>query len=292
MKKRKLFCEISPLCYKISHKKECIKHSVKDIIKKEKFSAKKNPVPLPVVLKSHSSKILRSLHGVDMQLQENKKTNLLIAGRKINGIIINPGETFSFWKLIGEPSKKNGYLSGLVIQGGKISSGTGGGLCQLANLIHWMILNSPLEVTEIHHHSDALFPDNGRRVPFGTGTSVSYSDQDYRFKNTTDNPVQLMIWQDNNELFGELRSTKSYPYAYRIIEENYGFTEENGIFYRVSQVYRIIFDRQNRIVHKDIVLNNHSRVMYDYSLIPEDQIITPGLRRLTYNEKANESQTE
>ena len=283
MKKRKLFCEISPLCYEISHKKECFLHDVKDIMKNEKIATEKNTVPLPVILKSHSSKMLRNLCGVDMQLQENKKTNLRLAGRKINGIVINPGETFSFWKLVGEPNKKNGYLDGLVIQGGKVASGVGGGLCQLANLIHWMILNSPLEVTEMHHHSDALFPDNGRRVPFGTGTSVSYKNQDYRFKNTTKNPVQLMIWQDDNELFGELRSTESLPYTYRIIEENNGFVEENGVFYRVSQVYRITFDRVNRIVHRDIVLNNHSRVLYDYSLIPEEQIITPGLRRLTYN---------
>jgi len=280
MKKRKLFCEISPLCYKISHKKECVLHDVRDIMKNERISIERNLFPLPVVVKKHSSTILRKLHGVDTKLQENKKTNLRIAGNKINGIIINPGETFSFWKLVGEPSKKNGYLDGLVIQGGTIKSGTGGGLCQLANLIHWLILNSPLEVTELHHHSDALFPDNGRRVPFGTGTSVSYKNLDYRFKNTTENPVQLLIWQDDNELFGELRSTKPYHYAYRIIEENYGFTEEDGIFYRVSQVYRIAFDREKRIVHRDIVLNNHSRVLYDYSLIPENQIITPGLRRL------------
>lgn len=280
MKKRKLFCEISPLCYKISHKKECVLHDVRDIMKKERISTERNLHPLPVVVKKHSSIILRKLHGVDAKLQENKKTNLRIAGNKINGIIINPGETFSFWKLVGEPSKKNGYLDGLVIQGGKIKSGTGGGLCQLANLIHWLILNSPLEVTELHHHSDALFPDNGRRVPFGTGTSVSYKNLDYRFKNTTENPVQLLIWQSDNELFGELRSTKPYHYAYRIIEENYGFTEEDGIFYRVSQVYRIAFDREKRIVHREIVLNNHSKVLYDYSLIPENQIITPGLRRL------------
>ncbi len=86
--------------------------------------------------------------------------------------------------------------------------------------------------------------------------------------------------QTDNELFGELRSTNPYRYVYRIIEENYGFTEEDGVFYRVSQVYRIAFDRERQMVRRDIVLNNHSKVLYDYSLIPENQIITPGLRRL------------
>ena len=54
-----------------------------------------------------------------------------------------------------------------------MKKGVGGGLCQMANMIHWLILHTPLEVTELHHHSDALFPDVKRRVPFGTGTSIS-----------------------------------------------------------------------------------------------------------------------
>ena len=46
-------------------------------------------------------------------------------------------------------------------------------------------MHSPLKVTELHTHSDALSPDHGTRVPFGTGTSVSYNYVDYRFKNIT-----------------------------------------------------------------------------------------------------------
>ncbi|MBQ7958920.1 MAG: VanW family protein [Oscillospiraceae bacterium] len=280
LKKRKLFCEISPLCYKISVKKEHLLHDIKDLLSNEKFADTFDKNPFPAVIKRHSSKIVRKLHGVDIKLQENKRTNLRLAGEKINGIVINPGETFSFWKLVGEPTEKKGYLDGLVIKKGKIGKGTAGGLCQLANLIHWLILNSPLEVTEMHHHSDALFPDTKRRVPFGTGTSVCYKNLDYRFKNTTDSPVQIIIWQTEDELFGELRSTKRFPYIYRIIEENYGFTEEDGEFYRISEVYRLTLDKNKQIVKKETVLKNHSKVLYDYSLIPENQIITPRLRKL------------
>lgn len=280
MKKRKLFCEISPACYEISLRKEYLIRDVKDFFGKDRFASEINKVPLPVIVKSHRSRILRELHGVDMELQKNKAVNLRLAGEKIDGIVINPGETFSFWRLVGEPSEKRGYLDGLVIKSGKLEKGIGGGLCQLANLIHWLILNSPLTVTELHHHSDALFPDSGRRVPFGTGTGVFYKNVDYRFKNTSDRPVQLLIWQEDGDLCGELRSTEAFPYIYRITEENQGFTEEDGVFYRVSQVYRITLDKDKHIIRREQVLDNHSKVMYDYSLIPENQIITPGLRRL------------
>lgn len=279
MKKRKLFCQLSPACYKISLKKEYLLRDVKDLLSREVFASQKAE-PFPVLVKAHRSEILRKLNGVDMELQCNKAANLKLAGDKINGIVINPGETFSFWRLVGEPSAEKGYLDGLVIHNGKLGQGIGGGLCQLANLIHWLVLNSPLTVTELFHHSDALFPDSGRRVPFGTGTGVFYKNIDYRFRNDTDVPVQLLIWQSGGQLRGELRSCRTFPYVYRITEENQGYTEEEGIFYRVSQVYRLTLDRTRNIVKRELILNNHSKVMYDYSLIPENQIITPRLRRL------------
>lgn len=279
MKRRRLFCEISPVCYKISLKKEYLIRDVKDMVSRERFACQKSE-PLPVLVKAHSSVILRQLEGVDMELQRNKAVNLKLAADKINGIIINPGETFSFWRLVGEPTAEKGYLDGLVIHNGKLDKGTGGGLCQLANLVHWLVLNSPLTVTELFHHTDALFPDSGRRVPFGTGTGVFYKNIDYRFKNTTDVPVQLLVWQSRGKLCGELRSSRAFPFVYRITEENHGFTEEDGVFYRVSRVYRLTLDRTRNIIKRELILDNHSRVMYDYSLIPENQIITPGLRRL------------
>lgn len=281
MKKRRLFCELSPACYQISLHKEYIMRDIHDTFSGEKFARTINTLPLPVVVKSHTSSILRRLEGVDMELQRNKATNLRIACAKVNGIMINPGETFSFWRLIGEPGEKQGYREGLVINAGKLEKGIGGGLCQLANLIHWLVLNSPLTVTELVHHSDALFPDSGRRVPFGTGTSVFYKNVDYRFKNTTDRPVQLLVWVDEAQLCGELRAEQAFPYTYRITEENQGYTEEDGVFYRVSKVFRLTLDNERRIIRRELILDNHSKVMYDYSLIPRDQIITPGLRKLT-----------
>ncbi|MDY4587186.1 MAG: VanW family protein [Oscillospiraceae bacterium] len=281
MKKRKLFCELSPACYRISLQKEYLLRDLHDRFSGEKFAREINTLPLPAIVKSHTSSILRRLEGVDMELQRNKAVNLRLACAKINGIIIRPGETFSFWRLVGEPGEKQGYREGLVINAGKLGRGTGGGLCQLANLIHWLVLNSPLTVTELVHHSDALFPDSGRRVPFGTGTSVFYKNVDYRFRNTTDRDVQLLVWVDENELCGELRATEPFPYKYRITEENQGYIEEDGVFYRVSKVFRLTLDRERHVLRRELVLDNHSKVMYDYSLIPRDQIITPGLRKLT-----------
>ncbi len=271
---RKLFCDINPTCYKISVKKETFLRNVKDFFSREKIAKEKSEELLPNVVKSHSSILVRKLEGVDIRLQENKVTNIRLAAEKINGIIIKPGETFSFWKTVGKTTEKEGYVEGLVIKrGGKLGADIGGGLCQMANMIHWLVLNSPLEVTELHHHSDALFPDERRRVPFGTGTSVLNNYVDYRFKNTTDQNVQIAVWIENGELCGELRSEKAYPFRYKLVEENHRFRKENEKFYRISKVYRIIIERENNSeIKKELILDNHSLVMYDYSLIPSEQI--------------------
>ena len=56
---------------------------------------------LTFLVYNHNSLIRRKLGNVDMQLQENKAINLALATPKINGVLIKPGETFSFWKLVG-----------------------------------------------------------------------------------------------------------------------------------------------------------------------------------------------
>ena len=50
---------------------------------------------------------------------------------------------------------------------------TGGGLCQLSNLIYWMTLHTPLTITERYRHSYDVFPDSNRTQPFGSGEPAS-----------------------------------------------------------------------------------------------------------------------
>ena len=270
---RKLFCEISPTTYRISVRKEIILRYLRDFFRREKIAKTHSREELPNIVKSHSSILLRKLAGVDMKLQENKVTNIRLACERINGIIIRPGETFSFWRTVGPAGKKQGYREGLVISSGRLLSGYGGGLCQMANMVHWLVLNSPLTVTELHHHTDAIFPDDRRRVPFGTGTSVFYNYIDYRFYNNTDQNVQLLVWVADGALNGELRSDHPFPCRYRLVEENSHFRKEGDRYFRISQVYRIVIDRKSgRQLRRELILDNHSEVLYDASLIPKEQI--------------------
>ena len=79
--KRKLFCEISPLTYRISTKKEILMRKIRDLPLRGKFARIKQEELLPVRIKKHASLIRRRLGNVDMQLQENKAGRSLPSGR-------------------------------------------------------------------------------------------------------------------------------------------------------------------------------------------------------------------
>lgn len=268
--KRKLFCEISLLTYNISVKKNIIARKLRDLSDREViFASEKSKTPLPVKIYSHKSLIRRCLGDVDMRLQENKAVNLSIAAPKVTGILIRPKETFSFWRLVGTDSKRKGYLEGLTIENGKPSSGTGGGLCQFTNLIHWMILHSELTVTEHHHHDGFdLFPDFGRQIPFGTGTSIMYNYLDYRVRNDTDRVYQLFAATDDKYLTGELRADRPQSFSYHIKAENEHFVRENQEVYRCGSVVRTTVDADSgNIVGREVIRVNHAKVMNDTELI-------------------------
>ena len=262
---RKLFCEISPFTYRLSMEKEILKRHLMDFIHKIRFARERTTDNLPVVIYRHNSLRRRRLGNVNMQLQENKATNLALAVKNIDGLLIRPGETFSVWKQIGRTTERKGYKEGLVIAKGAPGQGIGGGLCQLSNLIHWMVLHSDLTIAE-HHHHDALdlFPDYGRQIPFGTGTSISYNYIDYRVRNDTSNTYQLRLWVDGEYLRGELRAVDPQPHTFHIHAENEYFSREGDVIYRNGQVFRDTIDANTgNVIESQLIRTNHARVMYE-----------------------------
>lgn len=107
-------------------------------------------------------------------------------------------------------------------------------------------------------------------MPFSSGTSVFYNNGDYRFKNEMDQTFQLLLWCDEDNLYAELRCERPLPCRYRIVEEGHHFQKEGGKYYRVSKIYKETLDAQTgqKPLHRELVLDNHSEVMYDPALIP------------------------
>lgn len=269
-KNRRLFCQLSPVTYRISVVKCCIIRFLYDLLFRVRFAKVRQRVLLPVAIYKHNSLIRRTLGNVDSVLQENKAVNLSIAAPNVSHVIIRPGETFSFWHLVGRCTAKNGYLEGLTIKNGVVDCGVGGGLCQLTNLIHWIVLHSPLTVVEHHHDGKDLFPDFGRQVSFGLGTSIFYNYVDYRFRNDTKFTFQFVVFVTDERLCGELRSDGELPLKYHINAEDQTFVQEGNDIYRTGKIYRRIIDkRTGNTLSCDLIKENHACVMYNLDVNTE-----------------------
>ena len=272
---RKLFCEISPLTYAISVKKMRMQRRIKDFLGKNKF-AKGQRAPLPVLIYKHSLLIRRKLGNVDMQLQENKATNLQLAAPKVTGVVINPGEVFSFWRLVGACTARKGYKTGLTIAKGAPAQDVGGGMCQFTNMLHWLVLHSPITITEHHHHDGVdMFPDYGRKVPFGCGTSIMYNYLDYRFKNNTNTAFQLVVYTTDTHLCGELRAAQALEQSFHICEEDGHFAQVDGVYYRRNKIVRRVVDKATgNELERAVIKTANAKVLYDAALINQDLIRT------------------
>jgi vancomycin resistance protein VanW len=219
---------------------------------------------LPYRIKKHQSVLLKKLGESDMQLQINKVTNLKIAVKEIDGIVIKPGETFSFCKLVGFPSARKGYLQGMELSFGEARPGIGGGICQISNLIHWLVMHSPLTVTERYHHSFDPFPDDGRVLPFGSGATVFYNYRDYQFTNNTKYTFQVNLWLTDKCLEGELRIDTELNYAYHVFEKDHQFLKIDGQFFRKNEIWRekILKFESGKVIDTELVTKNFARVTY------------------------------
>jgi len=219
---------------------------------------------LPYTVMSHQTPLLRQLRNVDMQLQYNKITNLQLACSCMNGLILQPGETFSFWKLVGKPTRKKGYLDGMVLCNGGFYAGTGGGLCQLSNLIYWMSVHTPLTVTERWRHNYDVFPDSNRTQPFGSGATVSYNYIDLQIRNDTRSTYQLMVRLDEQFLYGEWLSSQPLAERYEVYEREHIIKAEWwGGHTRQNVLFRKVFDLNGRETGNEFVCANQAIMMYE-----------------------------
>lgn len=236
------------------------------------FAEKRSEEPQnhPFLLAEHSSKLLRQVSPSLMPLQVNKTQNLRLACDRIDGLILEPSDVFSFCHLIGRTSWLRGYRKGLEMHEGKMIGAYGGGLCQLANMLFWMALHLNLEIVERHRHELDLFPDDERTVPFGLGASVFFNYVDLRFRNTLDQSLLLRLQVEPPLLRGAIYSNKERAFDVQIVEtEHRFFRDMEGVVWRENRVERQTTFRNGRPpVHEEIA-HHLARVCYE---VPEERM--------------------
>jgi vancomycin resistance protein VanW len=121
----------------------------------------------------------------------NKVHNLQTAAKRIERIVIQPGEVFSFWQIVGNPSEKNGYRKGRNILNGTLQESVGGGLCQLSGILYHVSLLAGLPVSERFNHTVDIYTEEDRFTPLGADATVVYGYKDLRVSNSLSVPLQF-----------------------------------------------------------------------------------------------------
>lgn len=236
------------------------------------FARDRNTEPLPCRYFSHQTILLRKLKDVDMWMQENKIVNLTLAAQRLNGILLRPGEVFSYWKLIGNPTRRRGYVEGMILKNGTFGPGVGGGLCQMSNLIFWMAIHTPLTVVERHRHGYDVFPDANRTQPFGSGATCFYPHGDLMIRNDTEDTYQLLVHVGPEYLEGEWRVSRAPEYRFEIVERNHEMRGEYwGGFSRHNELYQQQFDLEGNLLAERLIVHNSAIMMYSPFLEQSDQ---------------------
>lgn len=267
MKNRKLISQRHPALYFIAVWLRRTKRTLEWCFDYKKYAKTKQADELLYKVKKHQSLLIRKLGEGNDFLQLNKITNLKIAVAQLNGILIKPGETLSFCKVVGLPTKKKGYVLGMELSFGKAQAGIGGGICQMANMMHWLALHSDLEITQRSNHSFDPFLDEGRTLPFGSGAAIFYNYVDLQLTNRTKKTFQLNLWITENHLEGSLKANEPTEKSYHIFEKNHRFLKIDDTFYRENEIWRNCIDKKTgNIIKTELIKKNFARVTY----IPEN----------------------
>lgn len=162
------------------------------------------PVELPVktVTPHVTSNDLKGIEGEISRFRThyaetgNRAKNIATASKHIDGVVLKPGDVFSYNKIVGPRDEDAGFRTAPVIISGRLQPGMGGGICQTSTTLYNAALLADLKIVQRSHHA---FPVH--YVPAGRDATVSYDDKDLKFQNNTDAPIAIAADGEGGQVF-------------------------------------------------------------------------------------------
>ena len=148
----------------------------------------------------------------------NRAANVILAARKINGVVLNPGERFSYNKIVGPRTVAAGFKIAHVYEGDRVVDGVGGGICQVSSTLYNSVLLADLKIVSRTNHSMPV-----AYVPMGRDATVSYGAIDFVFENNKKYPVKIVAKSANRNLTIEIYGVKQDDTVIEIVTENAGY---------------------------------------------------------------------
>ena len=172
-------------------------------------------IPFDIIKPETTSEMLSEMlyrdalgtHTATQSSSANRQTNLRLACEAINGIILMPGDVFSYNETLGERTEDKGYKYGASYSGGETISTIGGGICQVSSTLYYCALQADLEIITRENHSYAP-----GYVPLGMDATVSWGYLDFCFRNNQDYPIRIDAQADGGSTTITLMGTDTKDY--------------------------------------------------------------------------------
>lgn len=125
----------------------------------------------------------------------NRSSNVVLASSKINGLVLMPGDEFSFNGSVGKRTAAAGFKVAGVYVNGQVTNDYGGGICQVSSTLYNAVLRANLEIVSRTNHMFTV-----GYVPIGTDATVSWGAPDFKFKNSRSYPIKIVTSNYNKRL--------------------------------------------------------------------------------------------
>ena len=144
----------------------------------------------------------------------NRAHNVMLAASKIDGVILNPGDTFSYNKVVGPRTAATGFKNAHVYEGNRIVDGMGGGICQVSSTLYNTVLMADLKIVKRTNHSMPV-----GYVPAGRDATVSYGTIDFVFQNDKTYPIKICATIANRTLTISIEGVSDMDYTVQLYTE-------------------------------------------------------------------------
>lgn len=180
----------------------------------------------------------------------NRINNINLAADKINGLIMMPGDVFSFNESIGQRTEEAGFKSAGAYNDGQVVEAIGGGICQVSSTLYCATMFANLKtVSRTNHYFRVDYLD------YGLDATVSWTKPDYKFSNNRDYPIKLVAYCDNDEksLTIEIWGTDvdgSYVTLRHTSEPVYDETYTDTVIGYTVYGYRTVYDADGNYLYE------------------------------------------
>lgn len=173
----------------------------------------------------------------------NRNHNLQLQCDALDGLILQPGETFSMNGVLGERTKERGYLPAPAYSGNRLVDSPGGGVCQGSTTLYNCVLLADLEVIERFCHGARV-----GYVPLGLDAAINWLTTDFRFRNNWNCPIQIRAWLEDGYMKMQILGTDEKDYY---IKMETGTGEDDFAYYARS--YKCKYSKQtDELLSRDV----------------------------------------